>query len=159
MWPEDVWVWGWGLTEPAGEREEIKDMEQKGNWWKAEESARDWGKGNWIGKQIKRRAEQSTARRALIYFSTCSSACHSAIVDWKEKIVMTLKRLSRHGVAHWKAVEENSDVGPEKIHCRQKRKKKAYLLESFRIKSRAKAMCDALKLKFINGDKRWKAPR
>lgn len=66
---------------------------------------------------------------------------------------MTLERLSRHGVAHWKAVEENSDAGPEKIHCRRKRK------ESFRIKSRAKATCDALKLKFINGDKRWKAPR
>lgn len=31
-------------------------------------SARDWGKGNWIGEAVKKRAKQSTAKKHLFVF-------------------------------------------------------------------------------------------
>lgn len=96
MWPEDVWVWGWGLTEPAGERQEIKDMEQKGNWWKEEESARDWGKGNWIGEADKEKSwtkysQKSTCLLFNLQFSQpfCNSRLEREDSDDIEKIVKT----------------------------------------------------------------------
>lgn len=140
MWPEDVWVWGWGLTEPAGEREEIKDMEQKGNWWKAEESARDWGKGNWIGEADKEKSwtkysQKSTCLLCSLQFSQpfCNSRLEREDSDDTEKIVKTWScSLGSSGRKQRCWARENS----------LETKEKSLPLESFRIKSRAKAMCE-----------------
>lgn len=49
MWLKDVWVWGWGLPE----LQEIKDMEQKGNWWYKKEVPGTGERATGQGTQMK----------------------------------------------------------------------------------------------------------
>lgn len=156
---QDVWVWGWGLTNcrRTGDTRQTKRQLMVGK----KKSSRDWGKGNWIGETDKEKSWAKYSQKLLAYFSTCSRASHAAIVDWEEKIVTTSKRLSRRGAALWKAWNKTARLGQMKC-TEDKREKKAYPLESLGIKSKSKpcvSFIDVLKPECINRNKRWKASR
>lgn len=82
MGPNDVWVGGWGLTGAAKEQE-MKDR-TKGQTNRREKKVNGLGKGQLDGGTDKEESWTKYSQTALVCFSTCSRASHSAIVDWQK---------------------------------------------------------------------------